>query len=307
VSARLSKAGFDKACRFLRSQGRPLDAALLSYHLFDGERDAVIREVANYQNPDGGFGHAIEPDLRTPASSGIATAVALRLLREVRTPTGNPVVARAIRYLIDSIDPRALVWPIITEKADLAAHAPWWNYSEDLAQSFNGFRFNPTAEVLAYLYQYRDLVPRAFLDEVTDAFRGSLRETDVIESYYDIQCCCQLHRTDGLNDSLRDLLAECLRNSLLALDPENEHTNYFELSSSPDDFIYPLIEKNYLRAATKAIEEQDESGCWNPWWDWSEVDAREWSKAKVEWQGVLTRIILTSLNNHGLIEDRRQS
>ena len=133
---------------------------------------------------------------------------------------------------------------------------------------------------------------------------GSLRKTDVIESYYEIQCCCQLHRTDGLDDSLRDLLAERLRGSLLELNPDNEHTNYFELSPSPDDFIYPLVEEHYLRSVTKAIERQAKNGCWNPWWDWSEVDAREWSKAKGEWQGVLTRINLISLHNHGAIADR---
>lgn len=147
-------------------------------------------------------------------------------------------------------------------------------------------------------------MPAAFLDELTDAFMGSLRDTDVIESYYEIQCCCQLHRTHGLDASLRALLAERLRSSLLELDPDNEHTNYFELSPSPDDFIYPLVEEHYQRSAARAIEEQDASGCWNPWWDWSEVDAHEWSKAKVEWQGVRTRIILTSLHNHGAIADR---
>ena len=62
MKVRLSKAGFDNACRFIRSQGRRLDAALL-----------------------------------------------------------------------DSIDPRAFVWPSITERVDLAAHAPWWSYTDDLA------------------------------------------------------------------------------------------------------------------------------------------------------------------------------
>jgi hypothetical protein len=304
MKVRLSNAGFEAACGFIRTEGRRLDAALLAYHVFDGEREAAIREVARYQNADGGFGHALEPDLRTPASTGIATTVGLRLLREIATPSSSPVVARAIQYLIDSIDPRTQVWPIVDEKVDLAAHAPWWSYSDRLAESWNGFRFNPTAEALAYLYEYRDLVPQTFLDRVTDAFTVSLRRTNVIESYYDVQCCCQLYRTDGLADSLRKLLAECLRRSLLALDPDNEHTNYFELSPAPDDFIYPLIEKHYLGAVNHAVERQDERGCWNLFWDWSEVDAREWRKAKLEWEGALTRIIITSLHNHGAIADR---
>lgn len=304
MNTRLSKTGFDKGCDFVRSKGRRLDAALLSHQLFGGERDAVIREVSRYQNADGGFGNALEPDLRTPASTGIATVVGLRFLREVQAPSSNPVVARAIQHLIDTVDPRTRVWPIITEDVDLGVHAPWWSYSADLAQAWNGFRFNPTAEALAYLYEYRDLVPRALLDEVTDAFIGSLRDTNLIESYYDVQCCCQLYRTDGLDESLRDLLTDRLRRSLVHLDPDNEHTNYFELSPGPDDFIHPIIKEHYQRAVAKAVEEQDENGCWKLFWDWSDVDAGEWSKAKIEWQGVLTRVTVTSLYNHGAVEDR---
>ncbi len=121
MNARLSKTGFDKACDFVLSKARRLDAALLSHHLHGGEVDAVIREVSRYQNADGGFGNALEPDLRTPASTGIATVVGLRSLREVQAPSSNAVVARAIQHLVDTIDPQTRVWPIIDEDVDLDA------------------------------------------------------------------------------------------------------------------------------------------------------------------------------------------
>src|SRR5262249_11534216 len=132
------------------------------------------------------------------------------------------------------------------------------------------------------------------------------RKTDVIESYYDIQCCCQLHRTAGLDDSLRVPLAELLRHSLLELDPENEHTNYFELSPAPDDFIYPLVEEHYLRAVARAIGEQTGGGGWTRWWDGSEVDGRGGTKARVEWRGGRPPIILAPLPAHRATEDPHQ-
>ena len=72
----LSQAAFRRAKTFVMEQGRDLDRALLAFHFEDGTADDVLTALAAYQNDDGGFGHGLEPDLRTQASSAIATTVA---------------------------------------------------------------------------------------------------------------------------------------------------------------------------------------------------------------------------------------
>ena len=51
-----------------------------------------------FQNDDGGFGRALEPDFRLPASSAIATAVGFQYLREagVASPRSHGGCRRAL-------------------------------------------------------------------------------------------------------------------------------------------------------------------------------------------------------------------
>ena len=47
-----------------------------------GPAEPVATALAAYQNADGGFGHALEPDLRCPGSQPAATLYALEMLHE---------------------------------------------------------------------------------------------------------------------------------------------------------------------------------------------------------------------------------
>ena len=61
----LTAAAFQRARAFVMEQGRDLDRALLDFHFGDGTPESVLAALAAYQNDDGGFGHGLEPDLRT--------------------------------------------------------------------------------------------------------------------------------------------------------------------------------------------------------------------------------------------------
>ncbi len=69
---------FQAGVAFVQATARDVDKALLAYHLQDGPATAVLDALTSYQNPDGGFGRALEPDFRLDASSPMATSVALQ-------------------------------------------------------------------------------------------------------------------------------------------------------------------------------------------------------------------------------------
>ena len=48
-----------------------------------GKGLAVMVALIAFQNPDGGFGHGLEPDTRSPASSGIASSIGSLAIRSV--------------------------------------------------------------------------------------------------------------------------------------------------------------------------------------------------------------------------------
>lgn len=70
------------AGQFLAGSGRVLDQRRFE-RLFTGGRAEYVRDaVAAYRNPDGGFGHALEPDGRCPGSQPLAVEFALETLDE---------------------------------------------------------------------------------------------------------------------------------------------------------------------------------------------------------------------------------
>ena len=62
---------------------RPIDLARWQFHFEQGSRDAVVRCLTKYQNADGGFGHALEPDAWNPHSTPIQTWCATEIINEI--------------------------------------------------------------------------------------------------------------------------------------------------------------------------------------------------------------------------------
>lgn len=303
MTAILSRESFRKGCAFVEGEGRALDAALLSHRLGGGGgAQAAKAALAAYQNPDGGFGHGLEPDLATPASSAIATSVGLRILNGLGAAAADPMVAAALGWLDRSFDREAGVWPIITEAVDQAPHAPWWSWSKDLAENWNGFRFNPSAELLGYLYAWRDGVAPDLLAAAEASMRRTLAATPVIEGAYDLKCAARLAETAGLPDDLRQLLAALVVRSATDHDPDDEHLPVLELAPTPASLLAAPLAGRLGPAADALVAAQQDDGGWTVFWDWSFVDAEAWAKAKRDWRGAVTRDALETLSAWGRVE-----
>src|SRR5580698_8416318 len=198
MPANLSRDRFEAAHRFVLENGRPLDGALLNFALGQGSAEAVMVALIAFQNPDGGFGHGLEPDMRSPASTAIATSIGLRHLVRVGASAKHPTVVGAIDWLDGALDRENGVWPIVGQDVGLAPHAPWWTWSEDMASNWNGFRFNPTAEILAHLYHWREATPAGVLESVEAGLRRALAEISLLEGAYDLKCAIRLAASDEL-------------------------------------------------------------------------------------------------------------
>ena len=78
----MTKPDIDAAARYLAANARVLERRRFE-RLFSGGGPLPVRDaVAAYRNPDGGFGHALEPDGRCPGSQPLAIAFALNVLNE---------------------------------------------------------------------------------------------------------------------------------------------------------------------------------------------------------------------------------
>jgi hypothetical protein len=123
------KIALDAAERFLWLNARLIDR-LRYLHLFKGD-DAgpVLDALRAYQNPDGGFGHALEPDLRGPRSQPAPVASALEVLDEIGAGA-DPMVGRACDYLLTITTADGGV-PFVLPSARDFPRAPWWEAGDD--------------------------------------------------------------------------------------------------------------------------------------------------------------------------------
>ncbi|MEU7401578.1 MULTISPECIES: hypothetical protein [unclassified Streptomyces] len=87
-----------RAEQFVWLTARVLEQRLFAHHFRDGGTDPVEAALDAYRNEDGGYGHALEPDLRGPVSRPSHTARALRVLDAVGR-CGGQRAERVCRYL----------------------------------------------------------------------------------------------------------------------------------------------------------------------------------------------------------------
>ncbi len=80
----------EKARGFIYKNARPLDVARWNYLFENGDSTEVMKYLLSYQNEDGGFGHALEPDCwnekSTPPRSNLEIATCFKKLSRLIFP-----------------------------------------------------------------------------------------------------------------------------------------------------------------------------------------------------------------------------
>ena len=69
MTTMLSTAAFDTSRQFIEAKARPLEIARFHSHFDGASHEPVIAALEEFRNADGGFGRALEPDVRVSESS----------------------------------------------------------------------------------------------------------------------------------------------------------------------------------------------------------------------------------------------
>src|SRR3954447_10786825 len=112
---------------YLEQNARRLDLRRFEYFFQGAPAEPLLQELAPYQNADGGFGNALEPDVRLPASSVLATTVAFQVMSEVEGADHASLAGGGVRFLLDCYDGSKQGWSLLPAESDEYPHAPWWN------------------------------------------------------------------------------------------------------------------------------------------------------------------------------------
>ena len=277
----------------------------MRFHFDSAPADSVVAELMKYQNADGGFGNALEPDLRAPESSALATSIAFQVIREAGRVRSESTASRAVDYLGNTFDNAQLTWRIVPQSAEGSAHAPWWNQSAG-EDAFESFSPNPTAELLGYLYDYRDSAREPLIATLSSKILDHVSRLDTIE-IHEFLCCKRLAETEDLHAAFREELLRCMHRLLSATvsSVPSEWAGYglrpLQIADRPDSPCHEALRDAVKENLDYEISTQEEEGKWAPTWSWGDQFPDAWEKARLEWAGVLTVDKLITLRRHGRI------
>jgi hypothetical protein len=278
------------AAQFLAGSGRILDQRRFQ-RLFTGGRAEYVRDaVAGYRNPDGGFGHALEPDGRCPGSQPLAVETALETLDEADA-WDDGLVGGALEWL-EASAPGEGGAVFVAENISGWPHAPWWVPEEDGRASLI------TTGLLAGTLHGRG-VRHPWLDRATELMWARIAELGPAGPY-DLRAVA--HFLDNVPDRARavgamDQIAPLITSpDVVTLDPAapGEIHTALDFAPRPESLARSLFKPAVIEACLDHLAgaQRDDGGWTVNWLAWSPV-------AAAEWRGAMTVSALARLRANG--------
>ena len=286
---------YENARKFIYHNARPLDIARWKYLFENGSREEVLTALSEYQNEDGGFGSALEPDCWNPNSSPVQTWVATRIIKEINLEDNNhPIIKGILSYLSSGKDFDGHIWLNTVETNNAYPHAPWWNYEASQEKSYN-----PTASLIGFILKFADKDSRIFhlacnlAREAYSYFKASFP----LDSMHTVACFVELY--EYLKESVIDDLVDIEEFGNL-LNQQIKHVITGDTSRWSIDYVckpslFIQSKKSDFYAENKDIckyectfisDTQQSDGTWSITWDWSDYP-EEWSISRNWWKSDL--------------------
>ncbi|MCX4723354.1 hypothetical protein OG760_27600 [Streptomyces sp. NBC_00963] len=290
-----------RAEHFIWLTARVLEQRRFAYHFLDGRADAVEAALAAHLNEDGGYGHALEPDLRGPLSQPLHTAHALHVLDSVGR-CGGMRVERVCRYLTE-VSTRDGALPAVHPSQRGYPCAPFIPVVDDPPSEL--LATGPVVGVL-----HRNEVWHAWLFRATDFCWNAV---DALEHSHPYEIQAAVAFLDGVPDRSRaeaaaDRLGRQVREQRLAvLDPEDRASYPVAPGYAPGEQHFPydyarvpgslargwFTDEEMARSLDFLAGEQREDGGWPVNW-------RSWAPApQIEARPMVTVQALLTLRAHG--------
>jgi hypothetical protein len=279
---------FDAAAEFMAGHARVLDRRVFQ-RLFQGGAPEPVRDaLAAYRNDDGGFGHALEPDLRAAASQPAAVEMALRIM-DAAGAWDEQLVRDAIDWLT-SIAPSEGGATFVLPTLSQGPHAPWWVPADG-----NPVSLIQTGQIAGVLYARGFSHP--WLPGATELmWRGidQLTEPNAYEMFGVLAFLQHVPDRARAQDAMQRI-GPLLR-ALVALDPnaEGETHSPLDFAPLPDSIARSLFDDATIEAHLNHLAgAQREDGGWTfNWPAWSPA-------AEADWRGFLTVDALRVLRANG--------
>jgi hypothetical protein len=277
-------ADFAAAERFILRDARLLERRRFEWRFRDGSPDAVVEALRPYRNEDGGFGNALEPDIRGSASQPVPVEKAFEVLDEV--DRFDPELVLPACDWLASISNADGGMPFVLPSVDDGPHAPWW-------ESNGESDVNPTAGIAGLLRKHG--VDHPWLAPATAYCFDALDDLDHVGADDAISVLGLLEQSPE-QDAVFARLGEWILDRLVALDPATSGyvKSPLEFAPRPDALARRLFDNATIEAHLDALEaRQQDDGGWPITWEPPSAAAVS------EWRGFVTFRSLDMLRAYG--------
>src|SRR5262245_19897601 len=204
-----------RAEEFMWSNARLLERRQFA-HLFQGAPAEPVRAALQaYQNVDGGFGNALEPDKRCPDSQPIDQEVALHVMSDVGL---DEAAATRMCDFLQTITTSEGGVPFVLPTVRSAPRAPWWNTDDDPPASLN-----PTASIAGLLHKHS--FQHAWLDRATEYCWSTISASPLDEPHLIVAILTFLENAPDQARARREfdrLATSLFEHDLVAIDPDTD-------------------------------------------------------------------------------------
>ena len=296
--------------RWLQCNARPLEWALYLQKFENGSVEAVLDALAAYQNPDGGFGYALEPDDWNQNSTLNATVYAMQLMMGIGV-SHHPLMDGALRFLQSGACFQKEEWQFCTPSSREFPHAPWWGMSEEEAKEENPGVTNKVAGLLLELCQPEDSLYQTALRVARRSFPVFMQlppkgEREVEGYALLLPHWIRLGVAPDPEKAIRRMLE--IGNAVIERDP-SRWPDYVPRPSSvistPESPLYPMNQEIVEQELDYLIDTLSTNGVWEPNWTWYntiELYPEAYAISRNWWRSILAIGHLSFIRVFGRLE-----
>lgn len=271
----------DAVERFIWLNARLIDRYRFDCLFRDGDSDRLVAALRPYQNPDGGFGNALEGDFRGPTSQATTADFALRMMDDVGR-SDRDIVIPFYDWLMTVTSEDGGV-PMVLPTVEGYPRASWWENPTPPG-------LNPTATLAAYLWRYdidhpwRDPAT-AFAWRAFDGIPNRIAAGEwPVQIAYDVRTAVQFLDVVPDRDRAEKTCAEVGEilkdHDVIAFDPTRPGDISLPLDFAPaaDSITRSWFTDDVIEANLDVFAAaQDEDGGWQVTWDvWNPSSLAEW-------------------------------
>lgn len=301
----------DKARRYIYRNARPIDLFRYQFLFENGSKENVIDVLKEYQNTDGGFAYALEPDCWNEKSTPLQTWVATRIIEEIGySDNDSELVQGIIKYLCSGNEFRNGYWNGLSgvKSNNDYPHALWWSYDENASDSYN-----PTASLAGFLLKYskKESDEYLFAADIVKKAVNNFEKKVPIESMHEASCFVELYEylKSGKIEDIVDMVEfrsalEQQINHSITKDKSKWNSEYIckpSLFIKSSSSCFYESNKDICNYECKFISEsQNADGTWNITWNWTDY-MEQWSIAKNWWRSDVIINNLKIMKSYGYL------